>query len=237
MHFVAHLVKTPQNKYSGPPLPIKGHAMIDSGTSSCFISKELVKSHKLHTYRLGTPKKLNVIDRQEISSRRVEEACDLEFVINNHKEIPSGFVVDLGLHHVVLGMSWLKKHTPLIDWKKDTVSFTSSYCDSNCLTSPTSIPVNEANPEFKITAISGLPEEYQDFMYVFTEDEEVPLPPHRPYDLAIELEPGSKPKWGPLYNLGQKEDDKLKTSLERWIRQGYVRVSKSPMASPILFVK
>lgn len=134
-------------------------------------------------------------------------------------------------------MSWLKKHSPLIDWKKETISFTSPFCNANCLPTPTAIPVNESSPDFKLAAISGLPEEYQDFTDVFTEDEEVPLPLHRPYDLAIELEAGSKLKWGPLDNLGQKEDNKLKTSLEQWIQQGYVCVSKSPMVSPILFVK
>lgn len=113
----------------------------------------------------------------------------------------------------------------------------SPFCNSNCLKIPTSIPVNGASPEFKLASISQLPEEYQDFADVFAEDEEVPLPPHRPYDLAIELEPGSKPKWGPLYNLGQKEEDELKTSLERWIHQGYWCISKSPMASPILFIE
>lgn len=89
----------------------------------------------------------------------------------------------------------------------------------------------------QLSAIEGLPEEYQSFSDIFGEDKELPLLPHCPYDLANELEPGSKPKWGPLYNLCTKEDKELKSSLERWVRQGYVCVSKLPMAFLILFVK
>lgn len=161
----------------------------------------------------------------------------MEFTLGNHKEILSCYVVELGHHHLILGMPWLKKHSPTVEWTKGTVLFGSDYCHKNCLIDPVKITAGEGPADLNLPAISGLPEEYQDFADVFTEDKEVPLPPHRPYDLGIDLEPNSKPKWGPLYNLGQKENDELKTSLERWIRQGYVRVSKSPMASPILFIK
>ena len=239
IQYVLHcsLGKTPQNKYSTLPLPVKGHAMIDSGALSCFISKEIVKNHKLFTYKLSKPKKLNVIDGREILSGRVEEGCDLEFIINGHKEILSCYVVELGHHHIILGMSWLQKHSPLIDWKKETVSFTSPYCQKECLASPVNNPVNMFEPTLEASAIEGLPTDYQDFSDVFREDKDTPLPPHRKYDLAIELEPGSKPTWGPLYNLGGREDEELKESIERWKRQGFIWDSVSPMASPILFVK
>lgn len=211
--------------------------MIDSGASPCFISREAVKTHKFHTYTLEKPKKLSVIHGREIASGWVTEACDMEFTIGNHKEILLCYIVELRHHHFILRMSWLKKHSATVEWAKGTVIFSSEFCHKNCLTNPVRITAGEGPADLNLSAISGLPDEYQDFAEVFTEDEEVPLPPHRPYDLGIELEPGSKPKWGPLYNLVRKEDDELKTSFERWIRQGYVRVSKSSMASPILFVK
>lgn len=237
MHFTARQEKSPQNQYSNKPNFIKGHAMIDSGASSCFISKDLVKSHKLQTYPLKYTKKLNVIDGREISSRQVTEGCNLEFSIDNHTEEISCYVVELGHHHIILRMSWLKIHSPTIDWKEETVTFISPYCQKSCLRHNPVVPVNQKEPKFDISAIAGLPLEYQEFSDIFKEDEETPLPPHREYDLAIELEPGSKPKWGPLYNLGKLEDEELKKSLERWLRQGFIRVSKSPMASPVLFVK
>ena len=60
------------------------------------------------------------------------------------------------------------------------------------------------SPEELETFLANVPEEYHDFADVFSEARAYTLPPHRPYDLKIELE-GDKPLTpGRLYSDRQK---------------------------------
>jgi len=62
------------------------------------------------------------------------------------------------------------------------------------------------------------------------------LAPHRDIDLAIDLQPGKEPPYGPIYPLSQTELTALREFLEENLAKGFIRESKSPAAAPILFV-
>ncbi len=49
--------------------------------------------------------------------------------------------------------------------------------------------------------LSNVPEEYLDLKEVFSKSRAASLPPHRPYDCAIDLVPGMSPPKGRLYSL------------------------------------
>jgi len=103
------------------------------------------------------------------------------------------------------------------------------------------IPDPDPNPHL-VSAVSSMPTpillEYAEFTNVF-EDKEIPqLPPHRPgIDHEIPLAPGSKPFYGPIYNLSETELRHLKEYIERMLTRGWIHPSKSPYGSPILFFK
>ena len=63
------------------------------------------------------------------------------------------------------------------------------------------------------------------------------LPPRKPWDHAIELEPGSKPTNCKVYLLSPKEQVELDAFLEENLCTGRICLSKSPMASPVFFIK
>ncbi|QRW26231.1 Retrotransposable element Tf2 protein [Rhizoctonia solani] len=123
-------------------------------------------------------------------------------------------------------MSWLKKHNPQISWEKHTLVFNLLYCSNNCLSVPAVL---------ELKAVEEIPLPYQEFSKVFSEEESSKLPPHRPYNIAIELLPDARPQHGPIYSLGPREDAELKETIEKQLKAGLIRPSKSPMASPILF--
>ncbi|QRW15631.1 Retrotransposable element Tf2 protein [Rhizoctonia solani] len=104
----------------------------------------------------------------------------------------------------------VKKHNPQILWEKHTLVFNSLYCSNNCLATPAVL---------ELKAVEEIPAPYQEFAGVFSEEESSKLPPHRPYNIAIE------------------EDAELKETIEKQLKAGLIRPSRSPMASPILFVK
>lgn len=69
------------------------------------------------------------------------------------------------------------------------------------------------------------------------------LPPHRRgMDHEIVLDPlpnGQQPTvpWGPLYNMSQEELLVLRKTLTNLLDKGFIRVSNSPAAAPVLFVR
>jgi hypothetical protein len=59
---------------------------------------------------------------------------------------------------------------------------------------------------------------------------------NQPWDHVIELKPGASMKNCSIYRLTPKESLALKEYIEEHKRKGYIRPSKSPMASPFFFV-
>ncbi|QRW18405.1 Retrotransposable element Tf2 protein [Rhizoctonia solani] len=188
--------------------------MIDSGATSCFIHPLLVETYRLPTYLHPIPKKLRVIDGQEIDSGQITHFTRFKCTIGNHTKELECHISNIGNHQLVLGMSWLKKHNPQISWEKHTLVFNSLHCSNNCLPAPAVL---------ELKAVEEIPTPYQEFSRVFPEEESSKLPPHRPYDIAIDL--------------GPREDAELKETIEKQLKAGLIQPSKSPMASPILFVK
>ena len=70
----------------------------------------------------------------------------------------------------------------------------------------------------------------------FFEDREPgTLPPHRPFDHTIPLEPNSTAPFGPLYTLSQKELEELRKYIDENLKKGFIRRSESPAGAPVLF--
>ena len=63
------------------------------------------------------------------------------------------------------------------------------------------------------------------------------LPQHRPYDCGIDLQEGTQPPFGPIYNLSQNELATLREYLDENLAKNFIRHLKSPAGAPILFVK
>src|SRR5258705_6419715 len=82
-----------------------------------------------------------------------------------------------------------------------------------------------------------IPREYLEFCEVFSGEKANILAPHRPYDLKINLEEGTKPFHGLIYSLSPPELTALREFLEENVRNGFIHPSKSPWGSPVLFVK
>ncbi|SOV07548.1 uncharacterized protein UDID_19213 [Ustilago sp. UG-2017a] len=82
-----------------------------------------------------------------------------------------------------------------------------------------------------------IPQEYHQYLDVFSRVKADKLPPHRTYDHQIPLEEGKSPPFGPIYSLSEHELKTLREYLEENLAKGFISPSDSPAASPILFVK
>lgn len=99
-------------------------------------------------------------------------------------------------------------------------------------------PKNHSNPR------DVLPSQYHDYLDVFDRKIADTLPPFRGpgVDHKIELIPdgdGKEPQvpFGPLYHMSRDELLVLRKTLTEYLDKGFIRVSNSPAAAPVLFAK
>lgn len=81
-----------------------------------------------------------------------------------------------------------------------------------------------------------IPNSYNDYRDVFEKKASERFPESRPYDHAIDLKPDFIPKNCKVYPLSPKEQTLMDEFIDDNLRKGYIRPSKSPMASPFFFV-
>ena len=78
---------------------------------------------------------------------------------------------------------------------------------------------------------------YSKYKIVFEKKQSEKLPPHREYDIAIELIPGGQLYFGPIYSLTVDETKALKEYIQENLKKNFIRKSKSPAGAPVLFVR
>lgn len=83
----------------------------------------------------------------------------------------------------------------------------------------------------------SIPPKYSPWASVFSSVDVEQLPPHRPYDISIELEDGTSPPFGSMYRLSPEERTALTEYIETNLKKGFIRRSTSSAAAPILFVR
>lgn len=376
-------------------------AMIDSGCSGVLLNPRFAKESGIPLILKKKPVRLRTIDNSDIKSGLVTHEARVRMTINGHAETISFDVADVGEDNLILGISWLRKHNPLIDWSRATVTFDSDYCRYNCApkrrrrktAEPRSAPIpssfgkktntvpggraagtnteksegaesggkqwkrwggrrtvlkrelkeeavraakvaidealrevleeeertpgtsdgrvkgcsnghsgrrtspiggdnkvrgnpprgkseefsespdgltsfffeqtfnpdgdprvaagrtfsqqlaeedrkNSDTPKQEVLVEELVPSQYHDYLDVFSKQKSERLPPHRQYDLGIDLEPGAElPKVGKLYQMSSEELRALKEFIDENLAKGYIRQSKAPCGAPVFFVK
>src|ERR1700742_254508 len=97
----------------------------------------------------------------------------------------------------------------------------------------------EASNRFQFSqSFKGLvPLPYHKFKEVFLKESFDNLPQHCKWDHVIELIPGSKEFSTKLYPMSPSEQVELNKFLDENLKSGCIQPSKSPMASPVFFIK
>ena len=83
-----------------------------------------------------------------------------------------------------------------------------------------------------------IPAEYSDFENVFSKKSAAVLPKYTEINThAINLKKGKEPHYGPIYSLGTVDLETLKIYIKTNLANSFIRPSKSPAGTPILFNK
>jgi hypothetical protein len=240
-------------------------AMIDSGATGNFISPTAVSKMGLRTQVKMEPYTLRTVDGSTIDQDngivRVETPHLRMSMHQGHEETISFDVVPLGGHQVILGMPWMKKHNPTIDWTRETIRFERCSCtkyepqsqksqqDGIChgISATTNDPGYAArDPLLKQIPIAqkeksseenAIPQKYERFRELFKEElGSEALPKHGPWDHEIPLEEGKEPPFLPIYHMSADDLRTLKEYIDVNLAKGFIRESSSKARAPILFV-
>ncbi len=147
--------------------------------------------------------------------------------------------------NVILGCPWLVQHNPIFSWKSGEILKWGESCFPDCFPQRPHPPNhNTKRLQMCTTSIESplekqsvdIPSGYAPFSDVFCPKRASKLPPHRPWDCAIDLLPGESVPRGKIYPLSNPEQKAMEEYIEEALQQGYICPSTSPAASSFFFV-
>ncbi|MGL5499892.1 MAG: hypothetical protein ACRDCK_01880 [Plesiomonas shigelloides] len=122
---------------------------------------------------------------------------------------------------IILGRPWLADHNSVFDWNTGEILKWSQHCLQTCLKPVQKIPSSSSSARIPISPTlhlnstsvespeiipqTSIPVEYRAFQDVFSKRLATRLPPHRQWDCAIDLQPGSILPKGKVYPLSIPE--------------------------------
>lgn len=225
------------SKIQSQNLHLSVQVLIDSGSEQNLISPDFVRSHKLPVKQLSIPIKVSALDGSSLTAITHCTTPLTLTVSGNHSELISFFVFPISDAPVVLGFAWLQQHSPTINWSESRIEAWSSFCHLHCLGSaiPTSSPHPPAASE--LPDLAKVAPEYHDLHQAFNKTRALSLPPHRPYDCAIDLLPGAPLPTARLFNLSRKEREAMEDYIIKSLDAGIIRPSSSPLGAGFFFVE
>ncbi len=211
-------------------------ALLDSGAEGNFLDITLAHQLMVPVIPLIQPISVNALGGQVLPSVTHSTGPVSLTTSGNHQEEIHFMIIDSPLAPVVLGHPWLSLHNPHINWQQGSVLSWSERCHAVCLVSACS-SVSCSVLQDEPMDLSNVPTEYLDLKEVFSKSRAASLPPHRPYDCAIDLLPGTSPPKGRLYSLSAPEREAMEKYISDSLAAKLIRPSSSPAGAGFFFVE
>ncbi|QRW19885.1 Retrotransposable element Tf2 protein [Rhizoctonia solani] len=202
--------------------PLK--TLIDSGATLNFISPLIVEKYKIPKTQLKNPQVVRMLDGTISQTGCIWHQVQLAVLANGHLHSIPFLVCPIGNTPAILGMTWLMAEAPLIDWQQGLITFLEQVKIAS-------------EEEADLDPLADLPQQYHKFAKVFGKEEFKVLPPHREYDIAIDLIPNAKLSPGPIYGMTDAESKALKQHINEELATGKIRPSTSLAGALVMFVK
>jgi hypothetical protein len=95
--------------------------LLDCGSTTNFISRRFVYKHSIPTVKSDRVSVVKLADGSSQTTCRLVQSFPL--YISNRQLRENLLVLPIENFDIILGMPWLRKHNPIIDWSTDTLTF------------------------------------------------------------------------------------------------------------------
>ena len=116
----------------GPAFPIKVDALLDSGTTGCFIDKSWALERRIELKPLKNPIPVLNVNGTRNQAGDITHFVSVIIKIGKHAEKLWCAVTCLGKTPLILGHTWLRKHNPDVDWSSGKITL--NKCPQECQT-------------------------------------------------------------------------------------------------------
>lgn len=221
------------------------HILLDSGSSSSFVSATLVDSLGLATTSCA-PVSVRVANGAIMHCDT--SIPDAVWTIHQYHFQHTLKVLPLASYDIVLGMDWLQMFSPMkVDWRQRWLVV--PYNGTTVRLHDSSVPPGEEVTQFliqfcsisvpdsqhsttQLPAISAILDDFPEVLSPL-----VSLPLKRTCDHAIPLVEGARPVTVRPYRYPPAIKDEIEAQVDAMLKQGLIQHSTSPFNSPVLMVR
>jgi hypothetical protein len=100
---------------------IETQALLDCGASGEFMDSEFVKLHNIPLIKLNKPWITRNTDGTQNKQGMVMHKAIINLGVNGKEDSMAFFITELGKDNMILGLTWLRKHNPIVNWKEGTL--------------------------------------------------------------------------------------------------------------------
>jgi hypothetical protein len=100
---------------------IETQALLDCGALGEFMDSEFVKLHDIPLIKLNKPRITRNTDGTQNEQGVVMHKAIINLGVNGKEDPTTFFITGLGKDNVILGLTWLRKHNLIVNWKEGTL--------------------------------------------------------------------------------------------------------------------
>nr|XP_027118736.1 uncharacterized protein LOC113735978 [Coffea arabica] len=231
-------------------------ALIDSGSTHCFLDEQLAKDLKLGTQ--GPNLVVNVANGEKVNSKGLDKP--LQWEMQGHQFQHAFNTLRLGGCDMILGVDWLAKHSPIeFNFRKLSMKIHQGRQEVVLQGEGDIIKLKGLNggrlakwlrkQSYGVVAqlvaveeegsAAQLPAEIRQILEQYRDVFEEPkgMPPTRGHEHQINLKEGAKPFQVRPYRCPYIQKTEIEKLVREMLELGIIQPSSSPFASPVLLVK
>jgi hypothetical protein len=203
------------------------------------MDRKFARRMGLNTTRLMEPVAVFNVDGTQNKEGEITHFTMRSATINGRTTVNRFMLTDLGGLDVILGLPWLRKEDPIINWKEGTIDWKQKELkkiQKECFQHRRNIRGAKMQKP-KPTEKELVPKTLHRYLKLFSKETAGRFPPRRKWDHRIDLKPNFVPEKGKIYNLSPKENRELRDFIDENMERGYIRPTDSPQTAPFFFVK
>lgn len=122
-------------------------SLLDCGATGCYLDEGFARAKGLFMEKLPCAIPVYNADGSFNAAGPIRYFTSLRVQINDHAEVVTFAVTNLGKSDMILGFDWLQKHNPTVNWRTGHLLF--NHCPTTCsphIFSSNNVPTEDAPP-------------------------------------------------------------------------------------------